>query len=151
MYPACCPENEEMKARVRTYPFGYQTCSQYVAHILGTPPPVYDMVDGENMNKQEEHNASVPRPSVRLHIAAHRGHIGTIEALMESGHGDVNEVDGRGMSALHWAACGGQSVCAVKLVEMGADLTAECRGWGERYACYVRVCVCMCVCLYVCM
>ncbi len=60
--------------------------------------------------------------STPLHISAHRGHLGIVDALLEAG-ADVQAREGcSGTTALHWAAEAGQVAVAERLLEAGADL-----------------------------
>src|SRR5262245_12579895 len=60
--------------------------------------------------------------STPLHISAHRGHLGIVDALLEAG-ADVQAREGcSGTTALHWAAEGGKVDVAERLLEAGADL-----------------------------
>merc|ERR1712039_958760 len=59
-----------------------------------------------------------------LHMAAERGHDGTLQLLLAAGS-HVNATDLQGMTALHWAARMGHEKVVVALLAARADLNAK--------------------------
>jgi ankyrin repeat protein len=65
-------------------------------------------------------------PETPVVDAAQRGDIAQLRALLTDG-GDVNEAQGDGMTALHWAAYQSDAAMASMLLEFGPDLDARTR------------------------
>lgn len=59
----------------------------------------------------------------KLHVAAIEGEVDDVKKLLASGS-DVNEKDGQGYTALHYACGEGERRCAEALLEKGANVNA---------------------------
>lgn len=65
-----------------------------------------------------------------LHVAAHRGHTGIVQALGKLKYVEVNAVDNEGRTALHHAAATGHHNVVSELWALGCALElTDCYGW----------------------
>lgn len=71
------------------------------------------------MTPEKRKQYFLERQSIALFVAAHRGHIDIVKALLTSG-GDINSTTKCGRTVLHVAAAAGQEACIALLLSKGA-------------------------------
>lgn len=68
---------------------------------------------------------AVPDTTPVLHTYAQQGDVNSIRDYLTNKHGDVNETDQEGITALHWAAMNMHVMACRELLDRGAEVDAQ--------------------------
>ncbi|KAJ7844154.1 hypothetical protein B0H14DRAFT_3868436 [Mycena olivaceomarginata] len=69
-------------------------------------------------------NQTTPEEDTNIFVAAQRGDVATLRALLDSGHARATDRNTQNITSLHWAAINAQLPACRLLLDAGADVDA---------------------------